>query len=138
MLKFPLHTRPFSNLKWILLEFTPPKLYIRSLIFFKYLHLLKQNFILFQAWMYNQKVVKFRHKICTLMVIPWKNCLPLISQTPWLGIVKVLEFLAPYSSLGGFRTLPGEKRFYTRGTLNRISWLAKISTLYHDWLRSLN
>jgi hypothetical protein len=32
-----------------------------------------------------------------------------------------------------------EKRFYTRGTLRsiRISRLAKIPTLYRDWLRSL-
>ena len=31
------------------------------------------------------------------------------------------------------------KSFYTRGTLKhiRISWFAKISTLYCDWLRSL-
>ena len=33
-----------------------------------------------------------------------------------------------------------KKRFYTRGTLRgiRISRLAKIPTLYRDWLRSLN
>ena len=36
--------------------------------------------------------------------------------------------------------LASRKRFYTRGTLRniRISRLAKISTFYHDWLRSLN
>ena len=33
-----------------------------------------------------------------------------------------------------------QKRFFTRGTLRsiRISRLAKIPTLYHDWLRYLN
>ena len=32
-----------------------------------------------------------------------------------------------------------QKRFYTKGTLTsvRIHWLAKIPTLYRDWLRSL-
>ena len=38
-----------------------------------------------------------------------------------------------------FIVLPIQKRFYTRGTLRsiRISGLAKITTLYRDWLKSL-
>ena len=36
--------------------------------------------------------------------------------------------------------MDNKMRFYTRGTLRsiRISILAKIQTLYRDWLRSLN
>ena len=41
--------------------------------------------------------------------------------------------------LKGMGINPTQKRFYARGTLRsiRITWLAKIPTLYCDWLRSL-